>query len=362
MARRRNSSSSGSSSRRGAKSSASKPKGGTKAAAKGSGGRRGGSRRSSKPARGGGGSGEPRFTFRTLGRGLGVAAWILVPILLAVGWGRGGPRLAEHVRASTDVPVEVVFPQGLAAVRMLEDDLVAEALAAARAPMRSAVAGLDTGGAAGYRGITRRVREAMLATGWFDPEQLVVRLDLVAVEPIEEESDPGLRRRIEIDGPCRTPAAMVRHGAYDYVIDAEAVRLQPQYTPGQVDSLIAIIRADPRGVPEIGRAWTDPGVRDGLDLIRYLESRDPPWLEDVAAVGVSNHDGRHRYGGRPRLVLVSDDGLEIGWGRAVGTEAGIELPADEKIRMITADYEERGRLGHEQGLLMVNTSPATLDR
>lgn len=297
---------------------------------------------------------EPEFEFSLAqaAKIFGIAAWVFTILFVGAGWYWGVPYLEDRVAANDRSPLLIEFSHDLVPVENIEHHLTQLALGAAYSSVEM------SGGAAEILRTedmaVQRVRDVMAGTGWFEPGVKVHR-DLV-------KRDGSLVDRFFIDGPFRQPFALVRHGGLDHLVDEHGIVLPPRYpAEDNVDVLIRLegVRS---AAPSVGQAWPGGDVEDGLGLIAFLQERNPLWLDQVAAVEVSNFDGSHKNRNRPRLVIKSINDLEIGWGRAVGREGGIEHSADDKLRLIDLDFMQRKMLGHTTGMLMVNLNPSTIDR
>lgn len=276
---------------------------------------------------------------------LGFLAVISFPSVL-IAWIVGMPRLtayaAEATRTASHLrPTEIVFTGEPAKVDGVEQALLEQAYALANAnPFDS--------------NTLATIRRAMIDSAWFNPDTLRVSRDLVT------DSENGLTfDRITIDGPFRQPYALVRSGNLDYLVDITGTRLPVSYQAGQIDLLIAITGTQ-TFPPQPGSVWPGSDVSDGLALIRLLyndgrtsETTKPrPWLDQVKAIDVSNSDGSRRD--QPRIVIITERGGRIIWGRPVGQEFGVEIPPHEKLRLLDLEYAERRRIDHAQGDLRIN--------
>ena len=273
-----------------------------------------------------------------------VFGWMVAVVVVSAGWITGRPHLISYVESNDQHPVLIEFSAEVVSVEGLEEELVQRALAAAR---RDAV------GASDQQALVQRVRDAMAATGWF-AEGIQVRFDFVRHEG-------ETVHRMFVDGDFRHPAAMIRYEGLDHVVDETGVRLPLAYRAGDVDLLPTLLGVH-AARPDIGVRWPGADVGDGMSLVRYLNHEQPEWWDEVRTIDVTNFDGSGRSSGAPRLVLTSHDGFDIGWGRAIGQEGGIEIPAHEKLALLNDDFRVRRQLGHPQGMLMVNHRLMTLDR
>ena len=201
----------------------------------------------------------------------------------------------------------------------------------------------------------QRTQELLASTGWFDPESLRVRRDFVT----DSESSDGVSDLITVEGRFRIPFALVRFGGEDYLIDVKGDRLPPVYEEGSVDALPVIVGVG-ASEPSVGEVWEGRDVADGIGLLLYLINTGPAWLAQVREIHVGELMGSRS--GEPYLVLVTDKGYRIAWGRAVGDENGIDQPPADKIRVLNEYAKQRGgRIGDPLGLLHIDQPLATLD-
>lgn len=258
-------------------------------------------------------------------------------------WTRLEESIAQRHGQRIDT-AQIVFADPVVMVEGVEETLLAKAYDAARRDP------LD-------RSSLDAIRQVMLDSKWLDDSTVHIGRDLISLVV------DGKRRRVDqivIQGQFRKPFALVRRGSTDYLVDPSGTRLPVEYTSGQVDALPAIVNAS-GPLPRVGDLWRGGDLTDGLLLVRFLHAQKRAWMSQIAAIDVANWDGQARA--RPRLVLITDRGYRIAWGRAVGEEAGIEHPADEKVRALDAYYRSHGNLiGSPQGTLAVNQPLITRDR
>lgn len=291
-------------------------------------------------------SAEPRFGWRQA-RGFVLAFAAVVGLAgAAYGWWAGEPYLIDYVNAHHSAQFEVRFTNQPVNVEGVRDQLVRMVLANIS----------DEAVGTHAKDSLRSAREALAATGWFDPERLQLRRDLVS----DSKSPTGTRDVIVVHGPFRRPFALVRYGRNDHLVDEFGRRLPPTYDLDTVKALPVITgcRAQPANVGEL---WTGKDLRDGINLLTYLVKIGPAWLSQVRQIDVSNAGGGRR--GEGHLVLITDKGYRIAWGRAVGEEGGIDQPPIDKIRVLNEYAKQRsGRVGDPLGLLRIDQPLATLDR
>lgn len=283
------------------------------------------------------------FGWREAGR-IGVVVAVIALIALgAYGWIFGDSALRAHIAQKQDYPVIISF-----AAPIIDGGGVKEAL-------------LQTA----YHRIGKdpfdhdaldRVREALVTSGWFEEDVTVTR-DLM------RDAENGPQDQILLDGTFRWPCAMVRWGPHDYLVDHNGKRLPLRYQAAVVTDLLPVLLGVRAAPPAVGDTWPGRDVDDGLALARYLNTLDPTrhrWLKLIRALDVGNADGSDLD--RERIAILTREGFRVAWGRALGDEAGIEIPAAEKVRLLDDFYRAHRTIGSPQGTVRINLPLATLDR
>ena len=162
-----------------------------------------------------------------------------------------------------------------------------------------------------------------------------------------------------VEGRCRIPYVLVRSGSQDYLVDRFGHRLPPSYEKDSVRALPVIVGVE-ASPPSVGEIWDGRDLDDGIELLDYLIGAGPAWLAQVREIRVT-----HSRGGRapePYLILVTDKGYRIAWGRAIGDENGIDQVPMDKIRVLDEYAKQRqGRIGDPLGLLHIDQPLARLD-
>jgi hypothetical protein len=158
---------------------------------------------------------------------------------------------------------------------------------------------------------------------------------------------------LEIDCDYRAPVALVKYGAFYWLVDEEGVRLSDRFTEQDVPNIqfdpeghtrIRVIEGVQHAVPQLaGERWTGADLQAGLTMIRYLF--DKPFTEQILRVNVTNVDGRVDAKD-PRLVLTTSFGTQIWWGRPPGdaVDSFIEVSATQKFLYLRTIFEETGRV------------------
>ena len=166
------------------------------------------------------------------------------------------------------------------------------------------------------------VRDALLATGWFE-----------SVPQVRRVSDDF----VLIDGRFMTPFALVRDAEGDHLIDPYG-RLMPRtYAKGTGPAQKVVIEGVHFDRPAQGGVqWEGMDITAALRLLRLIDERI--WRSQVSAVDVA------RYLPDEVLSLKTDRGAEIIWGSAPGEEQALEVLAERKLAYLDKAYEEFDRI------------------
>ena len=152
------------------------------------------------------------------------------------------------------------------------------------------------------------------------------------------EPGPTVTRRprgvIEIDGPWRAPAAVVRFDDVDFLVASRGELLPLEYDAGTAWPLRVI--ADPwagpptdsAGLRRPGQVWVGGDVQAGLDLLALL--RTTKGWPHVAGVDVGGFLDDNL------LVIRTTEGAEAAWGGAPGSMTPGEQPDAEKLSRFDA--------------------------
>lgn len=175
----------------------------------------------------------------------------------------------------------------------------------------------------GGRALTRaplaEIGTALLDTGWF-------------------EGTPTVRwtydGQIEVEGTWRTPAAAVRIGPREHLIDYSARVLPLDYPSGQSNQIFLLNPAQPR--PRTDEPWAGEDLRAALDLILLLQQEQ--LLEQVAGIDLgTGHDSG-------RLAIITDRGARIIWGGGPDHLRPAEQPTSVKLNRMRTLLQRTGRI------------------
>ncbi len=282
-----------------------------------------------------------RFGLADARKILFVAAFVIGAVFVGYVWWLSEPHLQAYINKQHQIPIEVRFEQPIAPIEGLEERLLEM---------------VYTGVSAGPVGMNshemlQQIHTSLAETGWFGEDLCVLR-DL-------ESGESGDRDVVLIQGRCKQPGAFIRSGDMDILVDRIGCRLPVSYDADAVTALPVLTgaRSEP---PQVSDTWPGRDVNDGLSLLRFLRGQDPLWLGQIRQIDISNTDGHRRH--EPRLILVTDKGYRIAWGRAVGEENGIDIPPGDKVRLLNEYAAPRGgRIGDPLGVLRVDLPLSTLD-
>ncbi|MEL7483207.1 MAG: cell division protein FtsQ/DivIB [Planctomycetota bacterium] len=179
-----------------------------------------------------------------------------------------------------------------------------------------------------------------------------------------ERSEPGV---ITINASWRAPAGVVRQNGYDYLVSTDGRRLDAQWRQ-ETAGLPVIIGAERSTAATSvlpGTPWPDRAVLAGVELLTMLHEElgvDPilgaGGFDQVWGVDVGDFE-RHQ-----RLVILTDRGNRIVWGRAPSDPVSDIVPTHQKLKNLSymrrhPDYGRRIDAG--QPLLDLSTGPILVD-
>jgi len=277
---------------------------------------------------------------------IGAILSVIALIFTAAWWAK--PRLEQYVQTARGAyPVQVVIKNPGLKVTGVEGLLI----------RRAAQIALSN---PGNDETLNEIRRIMESTGWFEPGVRITRdLERKTVDDGVNQPQKVMVSVITIDGTFRQPMGLVRSGEFSYLIDQRGVRLDSRYPAGTVSVLPEIVGVK-SGPPAVGRVWDGRDMEAGLAVIRAFLQTPRAWSSAVKTVDVTNASGGDRL--KPRIVLVSQEGYLVAWGRAPGDEAGIDVPMSVKLRMLDDWWKAQKKLGGPQGMLRVDKPLFTIDR
>jgi hypothetical protein len=166
------------------------------------------------------------------------------------------------------------------------------------------------------------VRDALLATGWFE-----------AVGQVRRTSAD----EVLVDADFLMPFALVRDADGDHLVDPHG-RLMPRtYPKGRGPGSKVVIEGAHFERPGSPAAhWEGEDITAALRLLRLMDDRS--WRDQVTVLDVSG------YLSEQSLTLRTDRGAEIIWGSAPGEEQALEVLAERKLAYLDKAYEEFERV------------------
>jgi hypothetical protein len=195
----------------------------------------------------------------------------------------------------------------------------------------------------------------------FDHELLVDTADALARNPWVRTVH-SIRRAytykpgdtLEIDCEYRAPAALVKSGAFYWLVDENGVRLSERFTEQDVPNLqfgpdgrtrIRVIEGVRHSVPHLaGEQWPGEDLAAGMKMLNYLFDR--PYTEQILRVNVANLGGRVD-GKAAQIVLETKFHTQVLWGRPPSendVDAFIEVSTARKLNYLRLAYEQFGRV------------------
>jgi len=169
-----------------------------------------------------------------------------------------------------------------------------------------------------------RARDAMLSTGWFED-----------IRQIRLADGGGFL----VDASFHTPFAIIRHGEFDFLVTPEG-RLMPMEWPAghrpATPHYVALLGASSAAPAAVGERWSGADVAAGLELARAIASES--WYSKIAGIELS------RVASENALILVTNDGGRLIWGRAPDDRSVAEVPTETKLRTIDYLFRTTGRV------------------
>ncbi|MFM7260401.1 MAG: hypothetical protein ACKO3W_07335 [bacterium] len=169
-----------------------------------------------------------------------------------------------------------------------------------------------------------RAKDAILSTGWFEE-----------IRQISLADGGGFL----VDAKFLVPFAIVRHGEFDFLVTPEG-RLMPMewragHRPAQ-PHYVAILGATQPAPGAIGDRWQGADLAAGLELARAIASE--AWFTQVAGIDLS------RFSAENALVLVTQAGGHVVWGRAPDDRSVAEVPTETKLATLDYLFRSNGRI------------------
>ncbi len=206
---------------------------------------------------------------------------------------------------------------------------------------RERLASLMTAAARGGRPLSREplaeVGRVLHESGWFE-----------GVPEVRWTHDA----QIHAEGRWRAPAAAVRLGVREYLIDYDARVLPLDYPAGGSNQIFLLNPNQP--LPRLGEAWSGEDVRAALDLVLLLQNER--LLGQVAGVDL----GQGRQSGV--LSIITDRGARVVWGGGPHHLRPAEQPTSVKLARLRGLLERTGRLDASVDLVDLRPQQPLIER
>ena len=139
---------------------------------------------------------------------------------------------------------------------------------------------------------------------------------------------------IVLDASWRVPAAVVRVGNRDVLIDWDRHVLPLDYAIGQSNQRYFVNTDAP--LPRVGEQWGGADLQDGIELLRELRKNGLLDQVDGFDLGSGAESGN--------ITIISNRGSRIVWGGGPGRERPAEKSAKVKFEVLRVIYERTGLL------------------
>ncbi|KPJ57980.1 MAG: hypothetical protein AMS15_09385 [Planctomycetes bacterium DG_23] len=151
--------------------------------------------------------------------------------------------------------------------------------------------------------------------------------------------------KVRIGLILRQPVAIVRKGVEFYLVDIDGRRLPGMWLKRRAVGLdLPLIINMEKGAPEVGEIWPGKDVCHGAAVAHCLTSFDLSQV-NITAIDVANVGGRFSPYQR-EIVLLTDKGTRILWGRAPHSSSPGELTPATKIALLLGVVSKEGGLDH----------------
>lgn len=195
-------------------------------------------------------------------------------------------------------------------------------------------------------GSLERGRRLLLATGWFESVDRLVRR-------------PG--GTIDVDATWRIPVALVRKNNRDYLVgrDAAPIRIPDGFKPMPGLYIIENPLLEPptdAGKLAYGTPWSGGDVQAALDLLDVL--KDSPAQRQITGIDLSEYLTQDE----PKLLIVTDRRTRIVWGSAIGELAPGQVPIERRIARLEQQLRGFGRIDAQQDRLEIYTPVVLVDK
>lgn len=169
--------------------------------------------------------------------------------------------------------------------------------------------------------------KALASTGWVNDE------------PTARWTEDGT---IIIDADWRVPAAAVRKGDRDYIIDYDANVLPLDYAHDRSNQFVIHNPALP--IPGVGNQWDEPEIRDALNLLLELQKNNLHKQVVGIDLGINRDHGI--------LNIITDRDTRIIFGGGPNRSRPAEMPSSVKIERLSSIFTNTARI--DAGVMLVD--------
>lgn len=190
---------------------------------------------------------------------------------------------------------------------------------------------------AGYKSLAldanaaRLVAEHLISVGWLDKIKVQTTYGCVAIE-----------------GRWRKPLAMIKSGYDRFYVDADRVVLD--FVPVPNLPIVQIKGVSLTKIPGVGKVIEKQDIKAAVMILSAMAQMDKsvtpdkPLLGEIAAIDLSNYNGRHNNR-QPHIILYTKDNTEVIWGAEFGSwHKYLEATDEEKLSKLYSYYREYGTL------------------
>jgi len=173
----------------------------------------------------------------------------------------------------------------------------------------------------------------------------LMRSNWIEGMPSVEWTSDGM---IQVDAEWRVPAAVVRVGNREFIIDWNRIVLPLDYAIGESNQYF-FENADAQ-LPRTGETWMGTDLEDGLKLLKIMGNEQLLEQVDGFDLGTAQQSGT--------IVIRTTRKAEVVWGAGPGRERPGELTTSEKLGRLKALHEDTGLI--DGGFVMVDISGAEI--
>jgi hypothetical protein len=181
------------------------------------------------------------------------------------------------------------------------------------------------------------IGRALVGTGWFEGT------------PTVRWTHDG---QILAEGRFRAPAAAVRTGVREHLIDYDGRLLPLDYPAGGSNQIFLLNASQP--MPGVGGVWAGQDVVAALDLVVLLQEEG--LLEQVAGIDL----GEGRQSGS--LAIITDRGARVVWGGGPRHLRPAEQPTSVKLARLRTLLDRTGRIDASVDLVDLRPQQPLIER